>query len=51
VEFGGELGAGGASADDGDVELAGAHRLRLGVGAQAGVHQALVEAGGLFGGF
>ena len=50
VQLGGEFGAGGAGADDGDVELAGADRAGLGVGAQAGVDQASVEAAGLFGG-
>ena len=49
VQLGRELGAGGAGADDGDVELAGPHRLGLGVGAQAGVDQAAVEAGRLLG--
>ena len=47
VQFGGQFGAGGAGADDGDVELAGPHRLGLRVGAQAGVDQAPVEAAGL----
>ena len=49
VQLGRELGAGGAGADDGDVELAGPHRLGLGVGAQAGIDQAAVEAGRLLG--
>ena len=49
MQLGRELGAGGAGADDRDVELAGAHRLVLGVGAQAGIDQAAVEAGGLVG--
>ena len=32
VQFGRELGAGGAGADDRDVELAGSHRLQLACG-------------------
>ena len=47
VQLGRELGAGGAGADDGDLELAGADRLGLGLGAQDGVDQAAVEAGRL----
>ena len=47
VQLGRQLGAGGAGADDRDVELARPHRLGLGVGAQAGVDQAAVEAVGL----
>ena len=49
VQFGGQFGAGGAGTDDGHVQLAGADRLLLGVGAQAGIHQATVEALGLLG--
>ena len=47
VQFGGEFGAGRARADDGDMELTGADRLRLVLRAQAGVDEAAVEAAGL----
>ena len=49
VQFGRQFGAGRAGADDRDVQLARPHRLGLGVGAQAGVDQAAVEAAGLLG--
>ena len=44
VQLGGELGPGGAGADDRDMKLAGPHRLCLGIGADAGIDQAAVEA-------
>ena len=51
VQLGRELGAGGARADDRDVQLPGPDRLDLGVRAQAGVDQPAVEAGRLVGRF
>ena len=47
VQLGRKLRAGRGRADDGHMKLAGAHRLGLGVGAQAGIHQTAVEAAGL----
>ena len=44
VQLGGKLDAGGAGADDGDVQLARPQRLVLRIGAQAGVDHAAVEA-------
>ena len=43
VQLGGELHAGRAGADDGDVQLLGAERLALRVGADAGVDQPAME--------
>ena len=43
MELGRKLGAGRAGADDRDMQLAGADRPALGLGAQAGVDQAMVE--------
>ncbi len=51
VQFGGELGAGGTGADDGDVQLSGARPFGLGVGAQTGIDDPAVEAAGLLRGF
>ena len=51
VEFGGELGAGRAGADDGDMQLAGLDRFALRLGPQAGVDQAMVKPHRLFRGF
>ena len=50
MELGRKLGAGRARADDRDVQLAGADRPGLGLGAQAGVDQAMVESHRLLGG-
>ena len=47
MQLGGELSAGGAGADDRNVQLAGLDRRVLMLGAQAGVDHALVEAGRL----
>ena len=49
VQLGGKLDAGRAGADDGDVELIGAHRARLRMRAQAGVHEPPMEALGVGG--
>ena len=48
IELGGELGAGRARADDGDMQLAGLDRLALRLRAQAGVDQAMVKSHRLF---
>ena len=47
VQLGRQLHAGGAGADDRDLQLLGPQRLGLGVGADAGVDQAAVEARGI----
>ena len=47
MQLGRKLGAGRAGADDGDVQLAGKHRPLLGVRADTGIHQPMVEAHGL----
>ena len=44
MQFGGQFRAGGARADDRDMQLPRAHRGVLRMGAQAGIHQAAVEA-------
>ena len=47
VQLGRQLRARRAGADDGDLQLLGPQRLGLGIGADAGVDQAAVEARGL----
>ena len=50
VQFRGELGAGGACADDGDVQLPRTDGSILVLRAQAGIDQTVVETAGLLGG-